>query len=96
MGVVPGQSIWRQDDHRIEFTTPHRITQPVQCRPIQPGAADPLIDIFVLWQQGPPVVLNVTLECASLTRDGPFVLLLIGRDARIVGYLHLGPPDVPE
>jgi hypothetical protein len=50
----------------------------------------------MLWQQGPLIVLNVLCECASLTLDGPFVLLLIGRDARIVGYLHLGPPDVPE
>jgi len=93
---VPGQPIGRSDDHGIELPTPRRVTPPVQCWPIQPGSAEPLSAIFVRWEQGPPVVLNVLCEGALLPLDGPFVLLLIGRDARIVGYLHLGPPDVPE
>jgi len=35
-------------------------------------------------------------EYASLTLDRAFVLLLMGRDPCIIGYVHWGPPDVPE
>jgi hypothetical protein len=50
----------------------------------------------MLWQQGPVLLLNVVFEHAALTLDRALVLLLIGRDAGIIGYLHRGPPDVPE
>jgi hypothetical protein len=50
----------------------------------------------MLREQDPVLLLNVVFEYASLTLDSAFVLLLMGRDACIIGYLHRGPPDVPE
>jgi hypothetical protein len=96
MRIIPGQSVGRQDHHGVELPTPGRVTQPVQRRAVQPCPADAIIAIFMFRQQGPPLVLNVLFESVLLTLDGPFVLLLLGRDPRIVGYLHWGPPDVPE
>jgi hypothetical protein len=96
MRIVAGQPIRGQDHHGIELATSGRIAQTVEGRAIKPGAADAIIDILMLGQQGPPVVLNVVLERALLTRDGAFELLLTGRDAGIKCYLHLGPPGVPE
>jgi hypothetical protein len=62
MGRVPGEAIGRQDDHGIALPTPSCITQPVQRRPIQPCSTDAIIALFMFWQQGPLLVLNVIFE----------------------------------
>jgi hypothetical protein len=96
MCIVPGEPIRRQDDHGIKFTAPSYIPQTVQSRAVQSGPADAIIDIFMLWQQRPALVLNVLLEQAPLALDGAFVLLMTGQDSGIQCYLHPGPPGVPE
>jgi hypothetical protein len=96
MRRVPGEPIRRHDHHGIALPSPRRIAQPVQGWAIQPRPADAIIALFMLGQQGPGLLLNVVFEHASLTLDRAFVLLLMGRDAGIRGYLHRGPPDVPE
>ena len=63
---------------------------------LQPGAADTLIDRLMLGQQGPSVVLNGLFKSVPLTLDGPCVLLLMGRDARLECDFHDCPPGVPE
>ncbi len=95
MRIIPGESVWRQDHPGIELPTPGCITQPVEGRAIEAGAADTIIDILMLGQQGPSVVLNGLFESVPLTLDGPFVLLLMGRDARIECDFHACPPGVP-
>jgi hypothetical protein len=50
----------------------------------------------MLGQQGPAVVLHGLLESVPWTLDGPFVLLLLGRDARRECDFHDCPPGVPE
>jgi len=96
MSIGTGQPLWRQDDHSIERATPGRVTQTVQGRAIQPCAADPSIAIFMLWPQRPPLVLNMLLAREPLTLDRAFLLLMIGRDSRLEGYLHTCPPGVPQ
>ena len=61
MRIMPGESVWRYDHHGIELPTPGGITQPVEGRAIEPGAADTIIDILMLGQQGPSVVLHGAL-----------------------------------
>jgi hypothetical protein len=96
MGIVPGEPIGRHDDDGIKLPTPSGITQPVQGRAIQPRPADAIIALFMLREQDPALLVNVVFEHPSLTLDRAFVLLLMGRDAGIIGYLHRRPPDVPE
>src|SRR5215475_3614442 len=96
MRIIPGQPIRRYDHHGVERAAPSRITQTVEGRAIKPGTADPIINIRMLGQQRPPVVLHMALERAPLTLDGPFVLLLTGRDARIECNFHYCSPGVPE
>src|SRR5262245_20309645 len=55
--------------------------------PTEPGAAAPSIARLMLGPQRPSVGLHVVLECALLTLDGAFVVLLTGRDARHRGRL---------
>ena len=47
----------------------------------------------MLGQQGPSVVLNGLFKSVPLTLDGPCVLLLMGRDARLECDFHDCPPD---
>jgi hypothetical protein len=96
MRIMTGQPIRRYDHHGVERAAPGRGAQTVEGRAIEPGAAEAIIAIRMLWQQGPPVVLHVVRERAPWTLDGPFVLLLTGRDARIEGDCHDGSPGVPE
>jgi hypothetical protein len=96
MRLIPGESVWREDHPGIDLPTPGGITQLVEGRTIEPGATDTIIDILMLGQQRPSVVLNVRFESVPLALDGPFVLLLMGRDARIECDFHYCPPGVPE
>jgi hypothetical protein len=95
MHIITGQAIGRQDHHGIELAAPGGVTQPIQGRAIQPGPADPVIEVLMRWQQGPALVLHMVLERAPLTLDRAVLLLLTGRDSCIQGYVHPGPPDVP-
>jgi hypothetical protein len=96
MRIMPGESVWRYDHPGIELPTPGCITPPVAGRAIAPGAADTIIAILMLGQQGPSVVLHVLFESVPLSLDGPFLLLLMGRDARRECAFHDCPPGVPE
>jgi hypothetical protein len=96
MRIIPGQPIRRYDHHGVELATSGCVAQTVEGRAIKPGTADPIINRLMLGQQRPPVVLNMVLERAPLTLDGPFVLLLTGRDARIECNFHYCSPGVPE
>ena len=95
MCLMPSESVWRYDHPGLALPTPGGITPPVEGRAIEPGAADTLIDLCMLGQQGPAVVLHVLLESVPLTLDGPLGLLLMGRDARIECDCHDCPPGVP-
>jgi hypothetical protein len=95
MRIMPGESVWRYEHHGSELPTPGGITQPVEGRAIEPGAADTIIAILMLGQQRLSVMLHVLFERVPLTLDGPFVLLLMGRDARRECDFHSCPPGVP-
>jgi hypothetical protein len=96
MRIIPGQPIRRYDHHGVELAATGRVAQTVEGRAIEPGAADAFIAILLLWQPGPPVVLNVVLERAPVTLDGAFVLLLTGRDSRLECDFHDCSPGVPK
>ena len=93
---MPGQPIRREDPHGVARAAPGCGAQPGEGRAIKPGTADPLIHILMRGQQRPAVVLHMVLERAPLTLDGPFVLLLTGRDTRLECNFHACAPGVPE
>jgi len=45
MGIIAGEPIGRQDDHRIAFSPLRRITEPIEPGPIEPCAAEAFIEI---------------------------------------------------
>jgi hypothetical protein len=83
MRLGAGQPIWRQHDHRVDLPTPSGVPQTIQRWTIQPCATDAIIDILMLGQQYPALVLNVLLEPAPLTLDRTLLLLMTRRDSRI-------------
>ena len=64
MRIIPGQPIRRYDHHGVELAVSGCVAQTVEGRAIKPGTADPIINILMLGQQRPPVVLNMVLERA--------------------------------
>ena len=84
MRIVPGEPIGRHEPPGVTRPTPRRITPPVQGRTLQPRPAAAIIALFLLREQAPVLLLHVVGEPASLTLERAVVVLLMGRDARIV------------
>jgi len=80
----------------VKFPALRCITQTIQRRAIKAGTIHAVIEIGMVRQQGPPLLLNVMFEQVHLTVDGVLLVLLMRGDAGVKGYLHGEPPDVPK
>jgi hypothetical protein len=78
MRVIARQPVGGQHDHGIELAAPGGIATPIQGGTVESRSAQAIVQIFMLGQEVPPLVLNVVLETAPLTLDGAFLLLMAG------------------
>ncbi len=76
IGVMPCQAVRGEDEHAIEFSAPGGIAQPIQGRPIQPGAAVAVIDVVVFRGNDQPRLSRVGRQRGQLALDRALFLLL--------------------
>jgi hypothetical protein len=96
MRVIAREPIGGQHDDGIELAAPSSITTPIQGGPVESCSAQAIIDVLMLGQEVPSLVLNVVLETAPLTLDGALLLLMAGGHSGVECYLHDTSPDTPE
>jgi hypothetical protein len=93
VNVVAGQPVRRGHQDNIKIGQRRMITQPVQPRSAQPGAAITVITIDVLLIQRPAALGRRGLQPVKLLLDGLCLGLAGGRHPRIHRSTHQAPPE---
>jgi hypothetical protein len=97
VGVAPGETVRAGDQDRVDIPTRHRVPQAIQSRPIESGAAVPVILIDTLLREMPALCLSVGSHALNLLLDRLRFGLTLGRNPCIRSYLpiHQRPPSSP-
>jgi hypothetical protein len=91
--VVAGQPVRRGHQDNIKIGQRRMITQPVQPRPAQAGAAIAVVTIDVLLVQRPAAPGRRSVQPVKLLLDGLCLGLAGGRHPRIHRSAHQAPPE---
>ena len=92
MDVVAGQPVRRGHQDHIKIGQCRMISQPVQPRPAQAGAAIPVVTVNVLVIQLPAAPGNRRAQSVKLLLDSLRLRLAGRRDPRIHRDTHQAPP----
>jgi hypothetical protein len=92
MHIVAGQPVRGRDQKAIQLTHRHSISQPLQSRPFETGAAVAIIPEDVLDRHAPPLLEGMGLQALQLLSEAVGLCLALGGHPCIDPDPHDYPP----
>jgi len=94
MHILPRQAVGDGDQHQIQIRQGGPVTQPIQTRATEEGAAVSVVPIDLVFRDSPPLLPGMGVQSGQLLFNGLGLSLPVRRDPGVKRYSHLSPPVV--